>query len=441
MTISRLFSGVDTRLQIDPVSDTAWDKRRSKEQRTTVRLRVGTEWKEVEGKKRKVPTWAEWPVTLHRPLPTAAKIRWAQVLRKVIAGKERWSLHLTLEVPDDYFEEKCGHGTVAIDIGWRKKGDDLRVAYWRDDRGEHGEFLINDPKPEKPKRKKAQSKKRERQELSILQELQKVDDLQSIRDQHLNEMRPILWKWLKEHDTPEWLDNEAHHLFNWQSQARFARLALKWRDNHWAGDAFGYFILEWWRRCDKHLWTWQENLRDQTQRRRKYRYQQFAVKLSRRYQTLVLEESFLKKTQQRQPLESTKKEVEAVKLQQKRASCYSLRECLIRAFVKRGGDVYEEQPAYTTQICHLCGDSTPWDAAPNIEHTCVGCGTVWDQDNNACANLLTLFDERCRTGKNVGGVCGNLSAKLRKKQPSMWAKRKAKKGTSRKVHGTESVNI
>ena len=92
MSVSRLFSGIDTRIQIDPVPDTAWDKRRSKEQRTSVRIHVGS--------KCRSPIWAEWPVTLHRPLPAEAKIKWAQILRNRIAGKDRCSLHLTLDVQD-----------------------------------------------------------------------------------------------------------------------------------------------------------------------------------------------------------------------------------------------------------------------------------------------------------------------------------------------------
>ena len=50
--------------------------------------------------------------------------------------------------------------------------------------------------------------------------------------------------------------------------------------------------------------------------------------------------------------------------------------------------VVKKDCAYTTQMCGQCGAVETWDAEPAIMHTCASCGATWDQDDNACVNLL-----------------------------------------------------
>ena len=65
-----------------------------------------------------------------------------------------------------------------------------------------------------------------------------------------------------------------------------------------------------------------------------------------------------------------------------------LREEIKKAAHKTGARVEVERAAYSTQECAWCGCVEPWDAKPSIMHTCAGCGRTYDQDANACRNLL-----------------------------------------------------
>lgn len=411
MTVEELFSGQDTRLQMDPVPESAWDRHRSPEQRTHVRLRVGSEGR--------APVWAEWPVTLHRPIPAEARIMWATVKRERLGSKDRWSLHLTLRLPDHYRREQCGDtGAVAVDLGWRKRDDLLRVGYWRDTFGNHDEIIL-DP--------------------GAVGALLKVDDLKSIRAKNFDEMRDWLVEWLRQHDHPEWLRERTSHLRQWRSQARLAAVVLQWRKQRWSGDEVAYNKLEAWRQQDKHLWTWEANQRDQAQNRRREQYRVLAAQLARRYRTLVVEDKFLALLQRRAAVEDERGNADPTRAMQRIASCHSLKQCLTVAFVERGGTVVEVDPAYTTQRCHRCGDATPWDAAKEIEHTCAGCGTTWDQDDNAVHNLLAAR-ENPGGAKKTGGARAKDSAQLsRGKEASVPQKGNARKGARRRgVNYSES---
>jgi hypothetical protein len=404
LSVEGLFSDTDTRLQIDPVDPAAWDKRRSPLQRTLVRLRVGSEGR--------APIWAEWPLLLHRPLPPEAQVTWAKVVKERLGGKSRWTLHLTLRLPDTYRRERCGSGTVALDVGWRKQGETLRVGYWRDDNGSHGEIKIEE---------------------AVLSGLKKVEDLRSIRDKNLDKLRPLFVAWLKEANLPPWMVDETKFIGRWKSTARFAALALRWRENRWGGDEDGYELLETWRKRDKHLWLYEVNLRDQVYRRRKDQYRVLAAKFARQYDILVLE-AFNKSTVARKkPVEDEKGEAHQPRSQRFKASSSELCECFTAAFIDRGGRVLKENPAFTTQECYVCGSVEPWDAAPTVWHTCEACGASWDQDHNAVLNLLRRFREWRQGAKNTGGARTKEIEVLRDTKPSKWAKRGRHKKTARRA--------
>ncbi len=53
---------------------------------------------------------------------------------------------------------------MALDLGWRLLPEGLRVAYWEDEQGEHGQLLL---------------------EPAVLWQFSKLNDLKSIQDQHL----------------------------------------------------------------------------------------------------------------------------------------------------------------------------------------------------------------------------------------------------------------
>jgi len=383
-----LFSCEDTRIRIEPVPSTAWDKGHRTEQRTTLWLRVGSEGK--------APIWAKWPLILHRPLPEDASIVGAKVTRKYLAGKPRWSLLLTIKVPER--APVCGEGVVSVDFGWRKMGEETRVGFWQDEAGNTDSILLDS---------------------EIVGAFQKVRDLQSIRDKNLNAVRASLRERLKGKGLPEWLSKAKRHMHLWKSPKRFASLALFWRDNRWKGDAEGYTLLEDWRKQDKHLWLWEANLRDKTQARRLDYYRNLAADLSSTYRTLVINDFDFRDTQRHVPLESEETEIQAVRRQQKEAWCSGLRNTLKSAFYSRGGEVVTVPAEHVTQTCNACGYNREWRDKKALIHTCENCGATFDRDVNSTLNMLARAREVPRS-----------EWKRPEKKASKWARLGRHKGHS-----------
>jgi transposase len=379
----------------------------SNPKRSELKMRVGT----VQGKT--TPIWATWPLILHRPLPRVATIKDVKVLRERLAGKDRWSVHFTLSLPDGWRRETCGTGTVAVDIGWRVRPSGLlRVAYFRDNQGYEEEILL---------------------EGAVRSGFRKVEDLRSTRDKNFNIERDWLAAWMRRQtkqgaSLPDWLIEAATTLHAWRSTARLAALARTWRDSRFAGDTLAYPRLEDWRKQDKHLLSWEANQRDKSLARRKDQYRNIAARLSRKYHTLVLEQFDLSVMQRHVLPESDKGEIASARLYQRDAACSVLRSNLINGFAMRLGAVAEVNAAMTTQDCAVCGDhpEEPWDASKEVMHTCSECQANWDQDANAAHNLLLRWDEHQQGAKEAVPTKVKDYAVNTAPRQAKWAKRHTK---------------
>lgn len=401
MTPAAAQSQTDTRLQIAVGPNP---------KRSMVRLRVDSDGRD--------PVWAEWPLILHRPIPVEASIMWAKVTRERLGGKDRWNFHLTLRLPEGWHRETCGQGTVAVDIGWRRKEDGgLRVAYIVDGDGVEREITL-DPRVENG--------------------LKKVDDLRSIRDKDLDVFRPWMAEWLKNRELPAWLIEATETLHQWKSQARFSALELRWRADRFEGDEEGYERLKQWRKRDNHLWLYECHSRDQILLHRREHYRVLAADLARRYKTLVIERFDLRETQKHELPESGKTEIAPARWQQRIAACSELRSCLINAFASRLGTVAELNPAYTTLECNHCGNVDEWNPAEGIFHRCSKCGELFDQDANAGKNLLDLWREHLGGDEKAEGARVKDYAKLEPPKASRWAKRGRHKGGAREEDSTSA---
>jgi hypothetical protein len=220
--------GDDTRLQIDLVPQKAWTSpiraERRKLARTRIRLRVGSN-------EDRSPVWLELPMVMHRPLPADGVIRSASIVRERVGRKFRWKAVITVALEPSVIAQQARtrSGTIAIDIGWRTVAEDLRVAYWRDDAGDEGQVVLG---PE------------------IVQAMLKLDDLRSIRDQHFNEIKAALERWIAERSSnvPGWLREASKALSAWRSQGKLIALIHEWRENRFDGDDEMLAALEVWRK-------------------------------------------------------------------------------------------------------------------------------------------------------------------------------------------------
>jgi hypothetical protein len=386
-TVAAVLGGDDTRLQIDPPDPAAWSSpvrgERRRAARTTCRIRVGSMGR--------APLWCELPVTMHRPLPANGRIKWAHVHRSRVGRKHRYKLLVVVSF-EEHEPTPSGSDVVAIDLGWRavdvpQDGEArraLRVGYWQDTSGDHGQVLL---------------------EPGILERLKTCERLRSIRDQHLDEMRPRLVEWARDADLPEWWAERAETLAQWRSAARLAALMMHWRENRFDGDEEMFAAAEAWRKQDAHLYDWESNLRDKVTRRRREAYRVFAAQVARRYKAVILEHFDLRRVARKAAPEGEADANQAARHHRTWAAVSTLRQAIIDACEREGLDVITMPSAYTTRTCHQCGSVESWDQAEQILHRCSQCGDVWDQDRNAAINLLAAgLGERCSDDEKAGSA-------------------------------------
>ncbi len=358
--------GEDTRLQIDPVPETAWTSpiraERRRLARTKVRIRVRSD-------ERRAPVWLELPMVMHRPLPPDGVIRMASAVRERVGRSFRWKLVVTVTLAQQPQAPTRRDGTIAVDIGWRAVHDGLRVAYWCDTSGAEGELVLG---PE------------------IVEPLLKLHDLRSIRDKHFNDVVTMLRAWLVEHAelVPNWLRDQTANIAAWRSQGRMVSLIRRWRAARFAGDEEIVGTLEGWLRRENHLYDWEANQRDQVQRRRREEYRKFAAALARKYDTIILEAFDLRRVARKPAPESGTRGSTPADKQRTIAATSELRGAISNAALRENARIVTVPADASTMECHACGHVEQFDSAARLVHRCGSCGALWDQDANAARVLL-----------------------------------------------------
>lgn len=347
----------------------------------TLRVRIGSD--------DRAPLWASWPMRMDRPMPASGRIKKATVSVRMRGPREEWSVEITVdELPR---ERRCGEGAVAVDLGWRKIGDEVRVLAWHGSDGRHGELRLT---------------------AREMAGLQKANELQSTRDQNFDAAVMALVAGVAKLAAPPWLSSSLAHVTKWSSQARLSALASRWKASRFDGDEAALTALESWRYHDFHLWSWQESQRLGALRHRRERYRVLAADLSSRYGTLVLESFDLRQPgfARRMPVDAGP-ENETARFDRQMAAPAEARLVLKNAFTVRGGRVEEVDPAHTTHDCNTCGHRNAWDQAESVYFRCSKCGKLWDQDRNAAPNILARRCEREDDASATGGarIDGNAS--------------------------------
>lgn len=134
-----LQDGSFSALQIGLVDPRAYERTTPRGERgrlcqTTVEMRI-----DAEGHHIRLRAW------IHRPLPADCRIKSAQLTwRDGGARGRKWQLALTLSLPRKEITHPHPHAIVGVDVGWRAMADgQLRVAYFADSAGKHGEIALS----------------------------------------------------------------------------------------------------------------------------------------------------------------------------------------------------------------------------------------------------------------------------------------------------------
>ncbi|MEK7112228.1 MAG: hypothetical protein AAB875_02770 [Patescibacteria group bacterium] len=357
--------------------------------------------------------------------------------------RERWEALVT--VREAAAEQRHGDQiAVAVDVGWRALPDgSMRVAYWRGEDGEHGALELSS---------------------YDLAGLTKSDGLRSQRDKNLEAMRAWLCDqlrdWLGERpELPEWLRRDTvrrgeqtpssaqaiAYIAQWRSQARFAALQRRWQ--RFDGDDAIYAGLSWWRYRDHHLWEYEAGQRRGSQAHRLDIYRCFAHRLAERYGHVVIEKFDKRSTR---TTKATEDGAQTENVELHHAQNLAAPSILIGALANAYGGVFDAQKrplgrAYAVKCERTtieCGEADCdgvlyGDPADDIMQRCTR-GHVWDQDENACKNLLRRFCERSRDDKTAGGARGDKPVKPEaryERSRRKRAERDARQEAARKADG------
>lgn len=426
-----LLYGDDPRIRIGPPlaparwdhERRAWDPGKANERHRTLYLRVGSTDKGG-------PVFAAWPIILHRPIPSSAVIKRVTASLRYHGPRPEWTVEMTVDLPDE--ESIPAAGAVALDLGWRLMPEGIRVATWQATTGESGHLVVPH---------------------AITGAIDKASELRSLRDALLNDARARLCAALEPLELPGWLLRRTRRrgeaatkpqalaaIQQWRSPDRFASLAREWKQNRFDGDAVAYEDLEAWRYRDHHLYCWEAGARRSSLRRRRDLYRSFAAGLTSRFGAIVLEEMDLRKFAVRPVVaaDDDARQNETARGNRHAVALSELRLSIASAASSRGARVVEVSAIDTTRACHACGIVAAWRSADHLHHACSACGAVWDQDENAAANILERWNaaEKPGTAREPESPVNPPA-----KRETRWNKVKrlaAEKRTTREVHRNDA---
>lgn len=192
-------------------------------------------------------TWAKFPMIMHRPIPPLAVVTFVTVSRRKVGPRVMWTVDFALRLPDVAPKKTIDpKSVIAIDIGWRVMGDQIRVATWYDHNGGIGELRLNSS------RGPSASDMREAAAIGV------------DREAEFRAARDALCAWLRLRDMPAWmLARTVHHsdgvpsqdkaidrIAAWPDSFRLTSLCSVWSKNRIEGDRQAFEDLLAWRRRD-----------------------------------------------------------------------------------------------------------------------------------------------------------------------------------------------
>lgn len=371
-TMNDLFdpsSRVANLVRVNPIKFQGWDTLRRGERRrrarTTLHLRVASN-------PDRSPVWLDLPMVMDRPMPEAASIKQVEVTRRRIGRNYRYTVAFTVdEPPVQTYPAQFPDAIVAVDLGWRKREDGLRVGTWVGSNAPAAAHEVLVPN-------------------RLIGGFAQADRIKSHRETLFNGIQATLGQWLHDQsERPEWLIERTQHLAQWRGHGRLMRLIDEWEMQRVPEDAEIWAALEAWRKRERHLEDFEVNLRDRLVRWRREIFRVAAAELAEQYTALMVEAMDLRTMAKRPPAEQdTSAQAQAASALRQLAAPGLFRQALIAAFHARGREVYQVPAENTTRVHAECGTVVITDYAAEITVFCPRCQVWYDQDVNACRNLL-----------------------------------------------------
>jgi hypothetical protein len=352
------------------------------------------------------PIWASWRLDYARSLPQGAVISWAIVYRRMRGPHAEWSVCVTAAVQQPAPKDITGK-TIAIDLGWRVIGEELRVAAWQDSEGMRGELRLS---------------------AADIRTLRQPEQIRGDRDTAFDLCKLRLHRWVAASpNAPEWMRVETATVPQWRDPRRMVALLRKWAEqpSRTPDEDLVYRAVEAWALADYHLWEQETARRTWALRRRRDKYRVFAAHLARKNDTIVIEAFDLRVFAQRAETGQDDAENETARSNRQMAAVSELRDAILHAAANYGATVVEVSAVDTTRTHAICGVVADRDVASDVMVYCDVCHATFDQDLNAADILLSRYRERPGDAKIiVGARDDDNSTKQQDKSVSKWARAK-----------------
>lgn len=359
MTTTSLFNGKSTQVQVAPISDEAWittvGSRKKDLQRTILTATIFVR----DGQRRT----ASWPMLMHRPIPIDFIVKEVVITRRRVGLTWRWGANFVcvqaLSIP---FTSRS-KGVAAVDLGWRRSSEGLRVATVMRSDSETARYLFLDST--------LLSKIEYSERLRAERDLMRFELVRAISEARWEHAPAGLKCLIPASGLTGMTDISLHEL-----AARWA-LHSDWEKNYVP-------VVERWRVRNKRVYLEETNVREKLANRRKDLYRKFAKEIVDNSGLVLVNRLTLRG---RVGADRLKAIPEAVHRYRSLAAPGLFREWIqIQARKQSVRVMIVDDPV--TWRCHVCGAMVQ-PAHPELQYQiCHECNASWDQDVNACQNML-----------------------------------------------------
>ncbi|MGO9234214.1 MAG: zinc ribbon domain-containing protein [Methylocella sp.] len=328
----------------------------------------------------RTPVRVRWPMIMHRPLPDGGVVKEATITRRRTNSRWRnkeweWSVSLLCRIPDTDQKDHERPGAVcAVDVGWRRIHDGLRVAV----------IASRADDATAPRFESIMLPAR------LLEIEDYTRDIQSQIDQCVNEaiarLRSMSLAAMPVGDDPDAplaRAARAARISPKPTQRMLATLAHWWRREAATWQIEQLAALEKIVARNRRDWGEKSALVTKARRARLDLYRQAAAKLARAHRVIAIEAVDWRQAY----MDRDEKLSASAKRYRGLAAVGELLSAIKMAAAKYGSAIHEHE-GRSTWICHVCGSAfAPGDPGALIQ-TCPHCGSTWDQDKNAALNIL-----------------------------------------------------
>ncbi|MHC2108919.1 nuclease/transposase family protein [Methylobacterium sp. CM6246] len=362
--VEHLFDGSLSQVMIRPPSGRAWSAESRGERRRLQRTRLTATVFVQSGERRSVT----WPMVMHRQIPNDCRVKEVIITRRRVAERWKWAASfICTRTAEPASPIPISAKAIAVDIGWRRVPEGLRVATVASADG-LPRFIVL--------------------QRDLIDSFAFVDEL---RERVQTSARVGLELLLATDATLFEQPYQDLLIALQQRQAgRFAALRGFSRGPFFTAqsrDAIGAEIAAWRREYTK-LVTWLSNHQRKVVARRNHQYQNTAIKIIEGASSIVINDVKFGDVGRRSPRsEETSFFPRRVNYYRVLAAPSELVRCLKLQAAKRGIP-FSKEAAPSPVGCPECGSTVRKSRADAIPQTCEACGTSFDQDVATCRSLL-----------------------------------------------------